>query len=86
MDLLYNERKKDIRNLDRMLLNLSPYGLDHHSREIAHLFPVFVENVLPSLNTYLQSRVIQTKSLKLVEKGVINNSIAPSSFWISEQE
>lgn len=54
MDLL----QTNIRLLDKMLLNLSPYGADHHSREIQHLFPLFVSNGLPSLNTYLKSRVI----------------------------
>jgi len=44
--------------MDKMLLNLSPYGVDHHSREIKHLFPIFIGNRLPSLNTYLTSRVI----------------------------
>lgn len=34
MDIL--SKRNDNRYMDRMLLNLSPYGPDHHSREIAN--------------------------------------------------
>lgn len=52
--------KNDVRNVDKVLYNLQPYGVDHHSREIQDRFSYFVENKLPSLNQYLTSRVIQT--------------------------
>lgn len=69
MDLL--AEKSDMRNMDKMLLHLSPYGPDHHSREIQHLFASFVSSGLPSLNTYLKSRILQTKYLRKIDKGVI---------------
>ena len=27
-------QKNDVRNVDKVLYNLQPYGIDHHSREI----------------------------------------------------
>ena len=56
MDLLFE--KNDARNMDKMLLNLSPYGPDHHSRELQARFNSFVQNQLPSLKDYLKSRII----------------------------
>jgi hypothetical protein len=51
MDIL--KEKSDIRGMDKLLENLTPYGVDHHSREIKHLFALFVKNRLPCLNAYL---------------------------------
>ncbi len=89
MDLL--AQKSDMRNMDKMLLNLSPYGPDHHSREIQHLMSTFITSGLPSLNTYLKSRVIQTKFLKKFDKGIIQETgpapgISTSSYWMSDEE
>ena len=57
MDLLIE--KNDMRNMDKMLYNLSPYNVDHHSRELMPLLPNFISSgPLPSLNIYLQSRII----------------------------
>lgn len=85
--------KTNIRLLDNMLLNLIPYGIDHHSREIQHLFEFFFQGqqVLPSLNKYLQSRIIQTVYIKNIDKAIINNDsvtpgISKSSFWVSTEE
>jgi hypothetical protein len=69
MDLLYD--KNDVRNMDKLLENLAPYGADHHSREIQSRFNTFINNGLPSLNDYLKSRIIQTKYLKSIDKGII---------------
>jgi hypothetical protein len=87
MDILME--KADIRGVDKMLYNLTPYGVDHHSREIKHLFPFFINSLLPNLNAYLQSRVIQTSYLKTIDKSGINEDglnlpgISPASFWLS---
>jgi hypothetical protein len=81
--------KADILDMDKMLYNLTPYGVDHHSREIKHLFPFFINSLLPSLNAYLQSRVIQTSYLKTIDKSGINEEglyvpgTSPASFWLS---
>ena len=77
--------------MDKMLYNLSPYGADHHSRELHHLVNIFIENGLPSLNIYLKSRVIQTKFLKKIDKGIIQDTgvadgMSVASFWISDDE
>jgi hypothetical protein len=85
MDIL--KSKADIRGLDKMLYNLTPYGVDHHSREIKHLFPLFINSLLPNLNAYLQSRVIQTSYLKTIDKSGINEDlevpgVSPASLWL----
>ena len=73
--------------MDKLLLNLSPYGPDHHSREIASLFHIFIRNNFPCLPVYLKSRIIQTKYVEEIEKGVINTAlvtpgISTASFWL----
>lgn len=40
MDILYD--KSDTLGMDKMLYNMTPYGIDHHSREIKHLIPTFI--------------------------------------------
>jgi hypothetical protein len=78
--------------MDNMLYNLTPYGLDHHSREIKHLFSIFIRNRLPSLNDYLTSRVIQSSYLKTIDKagineeGLIVEGVSPASYWLSNSE
>lgn len=44
---------QDAKMMDKMLLHLTPYGIDHHSREISSLFKDFVGNNLSNLNLYL---------------------------------
>ena len=87
MDIL--EAKADIRGVDKLLYNLTPYGVDHHSREIKHMYPFFLNRLLPNLNAYLMSRVIQTSYLKTIDKSGINEEglevpgTSPASLWLS---
>ena len=95
MDIL--KENNDNRNMDKMLLHLSPYGPDHHSREIAKLFDVFISNKFTSLPPYLQSRILQTRAVREIERGIFNESsknpretiipgISKASFWIKDSE
>jgi len=52
-----------------MLLYLSGYGIDHHSRAIVKSLPICVERECQNLNIYLLSRLIQTQECKKLTKG-----------------
>jgi hypothetical protein len=43
-----------------MLKYLAGYEVDHHSRSIVDLLPLFIEKQLPSLIPYLKSRLVKT--------------------------
>ena len=90
MDILND--KSDVLRMDKILKNLTPYGVDHHSREIKHLFSIFIRSRLPSLNDYLTSRVIQSSYLKKIDKAGINEDdlkaegVSPASYWLSHKD
>ena len=44
--------------MDTILKYLAAYEIDHHSRAINNLLPVFVENDLPEFPVYLDSRLV----------------------------
>ena len=48
---------QDMRTMDTMVKYLAGYGLDHHSRAITDLLPFLVEKEVPSLLSYLTSRM-----------------------------
>lgn len=78
--------------MDKMLLNLTPYGIDHHSRENKHLISVYIQKGLTSLNGYLTSRVIQTTYLKQIDKATVNEEgllvegVSPASLWVCNDQ
>jgi hypothetical protein len=48
----------DYRTAELFLLYLSKAPLDHHSRDIMEIMPSFIENKLPSLIEYFDSRIL----------------------------
>jgi ankyrin repeat protein len=53
-------KNNDFKTLDTMLKYLRLYGIDHHSRSIKDLIPIFIEKQLPEFLSYLDSRMLQT--------------------------
>lgn len=72
-----------------MLKYLSAYELDHHSRAINDLLPVFVDKSLPELPAYLDSRLVQSDQLKVIEKGCLKvdtMGIITSHIWFEKKD
>lgn len=56
--------RNDYKSIDFILKYLKQYPLDHHSRGIKNLYPVFIEKKLPQFIEYVDSRLLQTQQLK----------------------
>ncbi len=73
----------DFRVLDVLLKYLSGYGIDHHSRAICEILPILVDHSLPSLNAYLNSRLLETEQTKIIKKGQPKDArgLTTASVW-----
>ena len=50
----------DSRTINQYLLYLAAYGIDHHSRSLVKCLPSCIQQELPNLTVYFNSRLIQT--------------------------
>jgi len=50
---------------------LQHYPIDHHSRAIADEYFTMVQHNLPNFIPYMESRVLQTNSVKAITKGML---------------
>lgn len=50
--------KSDYKSIDTILKYLKEYPIDHHSRGIKELYPIFIEKKLPEFLEYLDSRLL----------------------------
>lgn len=65
----------DFRTVNILLKYLSAYEIDHHSRVIANCIASFIENDLPEITHYLDSRLLQTEIIhKKIKRGTLKNS------------
>lgn len=64
-------RKKDVKTIDLFLKYLKGYDLDHHSRAIKDLYPVFIENEILEFLPYLESRMQITRQTRQIQKGCL---------------
>jgi hypothetical protein len=55
--LHFCHENQDYKSMDTILKYLSGYDLDHHSRAINDLLPIFIESDLPEFPEYLDSRL-----------------------------
>lgn len=53
----YSFKLQDFRSVHVYLTYLQAYGIDHHSRAIADILPEIIESDVPSLVSYLDSRL-----------------------------
>lgn len=60
--------RNDYKRLNYILEYLSKYPIDHHSRAIKDLVPLFIEEELPALHPYMDSRLIETKQTQKMSK------------------
>lgn len=58
--------KYDYKSIDVILKYLQNYHIDHHSRGIADLYPVFIEQKLPGFLEYIDNRILQTNQIKSI--------------------
>lgn len=65
------EKGSDYQTMNMLLNNLSLYGIDHHSRMIKDLYPVFISKQLPSFIPYLETRFISSTQSALFTKANI---------------
>ena len=75
--------------MDTMLRYLSAYEMDHHSRAINDLLPIFIEKDLPAFPNYMNSRLVQTDQLREIEKGCLkldSIGIITSHVWFERSE
>lgn len=82
-------KKQDYKSIDIMLKYLSGYDIDHHSRAIEDLLPMFIEKEVPELKNYLISRVIDTKQTLAITKGLLKQdykSIIENELWFRKLE
>lgn len=50
--------KNDFKTINEVLRYLKLYNLDHHSRGLQDLYPVFVEQNLPGFLEYIDARIL----------------------------
>lgn len=62
---------KDFWSMNMMLEYLSGYGLDHHSRALVDELPIMIEHDLPSIVSYIGSRLLQTEQSSKQKRGMI---------------
>ncbi len=70
-----------------MLKYLAGYEIDHHSRVIVDLIPLFLEKQLPSLMPYLKSRMLKTDQSRQITKYSINENfsgIIEEELWFNK--
>lgn len=72
-------QKKNYKGINTVLKYLSYYDIDHHSRWIKDLYSIFVEHELPAFIPYMDSRFIQTKQIKAIDRGPMKEDY-PESF------
>jgi hypothetical protein len=65
------KEKEDYKSLGAILKYLQHYPIDHHSRAIKDLMPLFIEKQLPELLDYLDTRMLQTQTLTTINKGCL---------------
>jgi hypothetical protein len=51
------------------------YGIDHHSRAIKDLYPVFISKQLPNFISYLDTRFVDTPQTKEFTKANIKGGL-----------
>lgn len=54
------DKNSDYQTMNLLLNHLARYNIDHHSRMIKDLYPVFISKQLPSFIPYLETRFIVT--------------------------
>jgi hypothetical protein len=62
-------KRQDYKSANDLLLYLTQFKLDHHSRHISELFPQLVKHELPNVSKYLESRVMTTNQTQLISFG-----------------
>jgi hypothetical protein len=62
-------KKYDYKSINLMLRYLAGYDLDHHSRAIKNLIPMFIEKELPEFLPYLDTRMRQNQQVADIQKG-----------------
>lgn len=67
--------KKDFKSINTVLSSLQLYDIDHHSRAIKNVYPLLVQQQLPALLDYLDSRLKQTDQLKAIDKGSLKEDV-----------
>ncbi len=69
-----------------MLNYLKLYPTDHHSRALTHLYCKMIDEEIPELVEYLDSRFLcNTENLERLNSGKIVNSIIPNSLVLEKQ-
>lgn len=74
----------DFRTMNQVLLYLSAYGIDHHSRTLAKILPLCVEKELPNLDIYIDSRLQQTKECRDFTKGNLRTDCDPGGVCVAQ--
>ena len=64
-------KQSDYKSIDTILKYLKYYDIDHHSRAIKNLYPIFIEKNLPEFLKYVDNMFKQTKQLKTITKGCL---------------
>eukprot|EP00347_Sterkiella_histriomuscorum_P004764 403359199 len=80
--------KSDYKSIDTILKYLRNYEIDHHSRGIKDLFPIFIKQNLPEFLDYLNVRIMQTEQLQKFNKGCLKEEypeILVSQLWFDEK-
>lgn len=80
----------EYRYINMFLEHLQLYSIDHHSRALADEYHTMIEHGLPNFIPYLESRVLQTSSVKSITKGMLKvtnkHHVCAASFWHSQQD
>ena len=89
MDMFF--QAQDFRTMNTVIHYLSYYGYDHHSRVIQDTLPMMLQQGIPELGDYLDSRMLQTEKLSKIKKGCIQTEgeapdICVSSFWVEQED
>lgn len=58
--------------MNTLLLFLTRYGFDHHSRYIMDIHPQLLHANLPNWVVYMDSRMFNTEYTEVIKKGVMN--------------
>eukprot|EP00347_Sterkiella_histriomuscorum_P022786 403337167 len=81
--------KSDFKSIDIILKYLKNYHLDHHSRGIEDLFPVFIQQDLPGFLEYVDSRILETEQSVKISRGCLKEDypeILTANLWFNQQE
>lgn len=77
-------QKSDFKSIDIILKYLKNYHLDHHSRGIEDLYPVFIKQDLPGFLEYIDNRILTTEQSRKITRGCLKEDypeILTTDLW-----